>query len=470
MVKRTALLVSVAVTLSVLVGACSATDSLAPAGNATGEGAALEATLAEPEAGVAGSETPIGGDASVDTPVSAVQNATSVAVDGVGTVTPGVNVPRERGSWDLDPAAVRIDTQGLSYDWEAMLVPATPIEAAGGRDAEGQAAESGVGPSGLPEHVELRFSADDGETAVLYIIPVAEYLDMWGGESSGVELGGASLEARMESIMEIVHQLPSPPLPSDMPALPLEETPGRNDLAVRAGRPTPVEGSAILDGYRFIGRFGDGASPVTNDDLRYIYQGFTNDGDYLVAAFFPIRAPGLPEDESAVSDDERAAYDADPVAQVAEIAEELATLPAGDWEPSRDALDDLVGSLRIEGGEDMGLAGTTWEWTGVTFLDDSKPVEDPETHVVTFGVDGSVQLVSDCRRRTFPYSSSGGVVGTLKVEPISGDEEPCDPEERVDEFELGVIIADTYRLGVGGEVLGLQLPGQGPIHWFRRAD
>lgn len=56
-------------------------------------------------------------------------------------------------------------------------------------------------------------------------------------------------------------------------------------LAVQVSAVPTNEASASKNGYRFVGRFMQDANPVTNQGLQYIYQGFTNDGEYLVSFF-----------------------------------------------------------------------------------------------------------------------------------------------------------------------------------------
>jgi hypothetical protein len=73
--------------------------------------------------------------------------------------------------------------------------------------------------------------------------------------------------------------------PIGWPALPPEEISGVNDLAVQAGRAVSDESSAARRGFRFVGRWAQDANPVTNQSLKYAYQGFTNDGKYLVTFF-----------------------------------------------------------------------------------------------------------------------------------------------------------------------------------------
>ncbi len=49
------------------------------------------------------------------------------------------------------------------------------------------------------------------------------------------------------------------------------------------------------DGIRFVTRYAQDVSPITNADLFYAFQGLTSDGQYLVSARYPLSAEGLPE-------------------------------------------------------------------------------------------------------------------------------------------------------------------------------
>lgn len=49
------------------------------------------------------------------------------------------------------------------------------------------------------------------------------------------------------------------------------------------------------DGIRFVTRYAQDVSPVTNADLFYAFQGLTSDGQYLVSARYPLSAEGLPD-------------------------------------------------------------------------------------------------------------------------------------------------------------------------------
>jgi len=133
-----------------------------------------------------------------------------------------------------------------------------------------------------------------------------------------------------------------------VPVLPLLEAQATNDVAVQ-GRPLDFE---AWDGIRFVGRFAQGPAPVTNEGLRYIFQGFAGEGDeVLVAFFYPVSTTQLPATIAEVSPEEMASFEGDPGGFINLAAVELNSLTNADWLPALDVLDDVVGSLQYGGSE-----------------------------------------------------------------------------------------------------------------------
>ena len=86
---------------------------------------------------------------------------------------------------------------------------------------------------------------------------------------------------------------------------------------------------------------------MTNGNLRYVYQGFTTDGRYLVALFYPVTTNALPAIQEVPQQefDQMAADYGTYMQQRAEMLNELADL---DWKPSLAKLGGLVASLTID--------------------------------------------------------------------------------------------------------------------------
>jgi hypothetical protein len=108
-------------------------------------------------------------------------------------------------------------------------------------------------------------------------------------------------------------------------------------------------------GLRYVTAFSQDASPVTNQQLIYTFQGMTDDGQYYVAAFFPVTTAALPD-----TVDDWEAFGANYPAYVAETKAVLNGLTAPDFTPHLTLVDELVASLRVE--PDVQLAGA--ETTG----------------------------------------------------------------------------------------------------------
>ena len=184
----------------------------------------------------------------------------------------------------IQPQQVSIDTQGLPYSWQANLAPETPYNAS-----------QPPGPMGLPQHIEINFGVTDPADKqpgdpIMYIIPVTAYEQMWN------QAGESVVTRTTTQIYTSTVALQSPPPTAGLPALPPEQISGVNDLAVQISRAKSDLDSASRSGYRFVGRWAQDANPVTAESrLWYTYQGFTNDGQYLVNFFYPVTTAKLPK-------------------------------------------------------------------------------------------------------------------------------------------------------------------------------
>lgn len=245
--------------------------------------------------------------------------------------------PATPESIGITPEDFTLDDQGLVDSWQTVLVPATPFDNM-----------HAPGPSGLPTHIQVLFdgvsdpkSREPG-APVIYIIPVDAYRELWDSHDS------QAVTAEMQKIKALSSQLPDPKPVRGLPVLPIEETFGINDFATQL-RPVAADAdSASPNGFRFIGRFAMDATPLTNAGLRYIYQGFSNDGRYLVAFFFPVRTDALPDDLEAINTEDMDAFNSDGLSYLANKSAMLDELPAAAWEPNLARLDALITSLAIK--------------------------------------------------------------------------------------------------------------------------
>ena len=233
------------------------------------------------------------------------------------------------GGLAIDPASVSLDTMGLPYAWQANLVPATPYDNS-----------QPPGPRGLPEHIQINFGATDPNDKqpgdpVVYIIPVEAYKQLWEtGGDQGVRI---TVDMQLEMLQDRPATFPT----SGLPVLPFEEVSGYNDLAVQGGYPD----FGTFGGLRFVGRHVQDPNPVTNEGLRYIFQGYAGEAsEYLVAFFYPVTTESLPARE-AVSAEEEERSSSDIEGYLAEKAGMLNGLDESAWDPDLSLLDSVLASL-----------------------------------------------------------------------------------------------------------------------------
>ncbi len=362
----------------------------------------------------------------------------------LGTVEPG-----EVG---IAPVQIRLDTQDLPYAWQANIVPETPYDQS-----------QPPGPKGLPEHIQVNFGVTDPADRqygdpVMYIIPVDADLEMWG------EAGSDHISRTVAAIYRMALALPHPAPTSGMPVLPVEEVGGVNDLAVQVGRAAETASSATKGGYRFVGRFAQDATPVIGQGLRYIYQGFTNDGEYLVAFFYPVSTSELPASAEEVSAEDWDSFNLDPQAHIAQKARMLNGLDTSAWEPDLATLDAVVGSLQVVGMPASGLQGKLWGMTALITPEGAEEELDdinPWDYTIVFGRNGIVQVQADCIASMGGYAFAGGFAGGVAIQLGPTILMECEPGSLAQPMLSALGATQDYRVRPGGTTMELILPAGG---------
>jgi heat shock protein HslJ len=350
----------------------------------------------------------------------------------------------------LNPGQIGLNTQGLPYPWQANVVPGTPYDAS-----------QPPGPMGLPDHIQINFGTMDPANRqptdpVMYIIPVDAYRQLWDAADN------ESVSNMVDAIYQKTVALPYPPETSGMPALPYEVVVGVNDIAVQVDRPIANDISASKSGYRFVGRFAQSPNPVSNQDMRYVYQGFTNDGKYLVSFFYPsVATDQLPASGSDVPQAEVDAMMADITGYLNTKAGELNALPTSAWEPDLATLDALVASLTIVNMPSAGIEGQVWRWVAESDGQQEMPVPYGNGYFVTFFPDGQMSFQADCNTGTGVYDASGGMVGSLAMQLGAMTLAACGPDSRSDDLIGTLQSAQNYKVRPGGTLMELVRPAGG---------
>jgi hypothetical protein len=101
-------------------------------------------------------------------------------------------------------------------------------------------------------------------------------------------------------------------------------------------------------GIRYLAWYSQGPNPVLDQQVFYTFQGLSDDGQYYIAALFPVQTGIFPNAPAACNE----CGDADPFAEMTSLLArqltELNALEANSFSPSLTVLDDVIRSLRIE--------------------------------------------------------------------------------------------------------------------------
>ena len=300
--------------------------------------------------------------------------------------------------------SVRVDLMEIPYSYQPNCIAQSPYDGS-----------HLPNPTGLPQHVVINFGvtnpADRKEgDPILYIVPVESYISQW-------EANGNSLVKDTVDSLQILLDGQTQPVPTNgLPVIPYEEVTGELDLSVQG---------SYLDinmgfGMRFVGRFTLAPNPVASDNpqLFYIFQGFTEDDQYLISFFYPVTTDALPVYDE-VTTEELAQLEADRAGYLAQKAQELNELTASDWLPDLETLDRVIDSLEFtyekqikptdQPAPTAQLTNINWQWTDLTLTDPASQsvVPDRENYVLVFFNDGRFNITADCNYGSGTYSIQG---------------------------------------------------------------
>jgi len=98
-------------------------------------------------------------------------------------------------------------------------------------------------------------------------------------------------------------------------------------------------------GIRFLTQLGQSYLPINNQTMFYTFQGITGDGQYYVAAIFPVSHPSLPPDMTMPEDAEGfiAKFDS----YIAGLEDRLDAEEAASFVPNLSLLDALIRSMQV---------------------------------------------------------------------------------------------------------------------------
>lgn len=214
----------------------------------------------------------------------------------------------------LAPEHVTINLQVIAVKFSGKVVPATPNKR-----------RSAIFMNGAPEHLQFAFDNDHLSGAVRYherqllLYPIDAYRELFGITSRE--------QARFNKEIKFLQQLianSSESFSEAIPILPPVETIQLFCSQIRYLN--FAEGAGV----RFVTRYAMEASPTTNENIFYTFQGLTADGKYYISVFYPITAKGLPGTDVILT-----------------TTNFLNQLASTEFTPDLARMDDMIKSLRV---------------------------------------------------------------------------------------------------------------------------
>jgi LppP/LprE lipoprotein len=264
------------------------------------------------------------------------QGPTVIAGQATGSQT-APPAPTPAPATEPGPDTFSPSFAGISFTFDLSLapyvkwqaVPATPVP------AQPQPALGGASP----EHIRFSFvEGPDSPTpecgapraAQLCVYPVAGLRALDPSVAQGVDELQALLAAR-------------PSNPEAIPVFPL--IPAHQTFRAQVRYLDFPSGSGV----RFITRYAQDVSPVTNQSVFFTFQGLTSDGQHYVSLFWPVDTSSLPNtDEEALGGQSYEAWAQQYDAYLARTVQTLNGLPPDAFTPDLTLLDGMLETLTID--------------------------------------------------------------------------------------------------------------------------
>jgi len=204
-------------------------------------------------------------------------------------------------------------------------------------------------PAYVPENVDSNFHLP---AYLHFVFTYAEEIDDWG--FYGIQVWPAQQYAAMNSyaastiaeLQTLLDTRPALELNDEFPVLPPPLA--AQWITTQAEYLTFQNGSGI----RYLVQYVQAAWPVTNESLRYSFQGLTEDGKYFVTATFLASHPALPEDGDEYFEtsgiDASTFQQQDNMPYRLEIAQMLNSQSPASFDPSLLSMDAMMQSLLVE--------------------------------------------------------------------------------------------------------------------------
>lgn len=194
-----------------------------------------------------------------------------------------------------------------------------------------------------PQHIRF-FLKNQNREAMLAVYPIEDFRRVWASvEKNNTKIFGDQLSGLQKVIKDTNFRLNN-----EIPYIPFID--GSQMFQAKVNRGSFKNGKGIF----FLTQYHFEHTIVNNKELKYYFQGITNDNKYYVLAVFDVEAAFLPKDSDALEFDDYklplsfGEKDEKPYKEyVQKITRRLEYLSSSEFEPHLKQIDELISTLKI---------------------------------------------------------------------------------------------------------------------------
>lgn len=214
-------------------------------------------------------------------------------------------------------------------------------------------------------------------------------------------------------------------------------------------------------GIRYLAAYAQDVSPLSSEQIMYLYEGISKDGSYYISAQFRFKT-GLFSDEVPPDFNyERFAAGLEEYLQTS--IDTLNQASDDEISPALFAMDDLVESFKIDPEAGTGIQGINWKLKAILNASaDVFTVEEPERYTLLITATQMTQMRVDCNQMRAPAMLEGAsfVIDMTQAQTTLVG---CPEDSLAAPFTEALAKVTGYR--IEGSTLMLDLNDGGALHF-----
>ena len=246
------------------------------------------------------------------------------------------------------PQSAKVEFNGVSFNYNPQIFEVKSESIV----HESPLRDESDKPGGeFPKHIVFTLEVKNKllePEAIIKIMPIADYRRMYAVSKGFTEEFDNKLGNLRKVIKDKSYRDKKSSGKGEIPFMPYYDA--EQEILVKVNHLPFQSGKGIA----FITQYTMEPSMINNEELKYFYEGITDDGNYYILAELPISVSFLPSSSDGEFEGYKFCYpyNEDSIKEyekyITKVEKRLENLPQNEFEPNLDEFEKIISSLKVE--------------------------------------------------------------------------------------------------------------------------